>query len=81
MCLDVQIGHHPEGSSAGKYGQFRGGNRIKVSEEYFFRKFGVDEVIEGRKYIEDAGVEPASKGPVARFGSLLHSILGRGRSR
>jgi glycosyltransferase involved in cell wall biosynthesis len=79
VCLDVQIGHHPEGSSSGKYGQFRGGNRLKVSEEYFFRKFGVSEVVEGRKYIESASTEPASKGLKAKLGSMLDSMLGRGR--
>ena len=51
VSMDVRIGHHPEGSSK-KYARFRGGKRVKVSEKYFLDKFGVTEVIEGRKFID-----------------------------
>ena len=52
VCLDVEIGHHPEDNSA-QYLQFRKGERLKVSERYFFDKFDVEDVIEGPKLIGD----------------------------
>ncbi|MGB5102365.1 MAG: glycosyltransferase [Steroidobacteraceae bacterium] len=50
VCLDVEIGHHPEDNSP-EYLQFRKGERLKVSERHFFDKFDVDDVIEGPKLI------------------------------
>ncbi len=52
VSIDVAISHHPEGSSTGTYHKFRGGERLQVSEEYFYRKWGVSSVVEGSKYIE-----------------------------
>ena len=52
VCLEVEIGHHPEDNSA-QYLQFRKGERLKVSERYFFDKFDVEDVIEGPKLIGD----------------------------
>lgn len=54
VSIDVEIGHHPEGSSSGTYHKFRGGERLQVSEEYFLRKWGVNEIVEGPKYLEVA---------------------------
>jgi glycosyltransferase involved in cell wall biosynthesis len=61
VSLDVVIGHHPEGETA-DYGEFRHGERVRASERYFLRKFGVDEVVEGRKYIDEQGVVGAIRG-------------------
>jgi glycosyltransferase involved in cell wall biosynthesis len=52
VCTDVEIGHHPEDNSP-QYLQFRKGERLKVSERYFFDKFDVEDVIEGPKLIGD----------------------------
>jgi hypothetical protein len=49
VSLDVEIGHHPEGAQR-DYKQFRHGERVKVSERYFLQKFGIEEVVEGRKF-------------------------------
>jgi GT2 family glycosyltransferase len=51
VCLDVEIRHHPEGSSA-EYDRFRHGERVRASERYFQAKFGVSRVTEGRKFID-----------------------------
>ncbi len=54
VSLDVVIGHHPEGASS-DYEDFRHGERVRKSERYFLEKFGVDEVVEGRKYVDEQG--------------------------
>lgn len=69
VSIDVEIGHHPEGSSSGTYHRFRGGERLQVSEDYFRKKWGVDEIIEGPKYLEAArlsALERARRWLVAR---------------
>lgn len=67
VSLDVVIGHHPEGEAA-DYSEFRHGERVRTSERYFLEKFGVDEVIEGRKYIDEQGAVGAIR---SRWKSLL----------
>lgn len=71
VSLDVVIGHYPEGKPA-DYAEFRRGERVRTSEKYFLEKFGVDEVIEGRKYIDE---QRASFALVERLRSLA-SLLG-----
>jgi glycosyltransferase involved in cell wall biosynthesis len=53
VSLDVKIGHHPEQSS-GEYRKFRGGERLRVSEEYFLKKFGATSVVQESQYMEPA---------------------------
>ena len=75
VSLDVEIGHHPEGSSSGQYHQFRGGERLRVSEEYFLGKFGITEVIEGPKFIEQE-----ERGALSRIATQLGAWLGLARA-
>jgi glycosyltransferase involved in cell wall biosynthesis len=71
VSLDVVIGHHPEGASP-DYDDFRHGERVRTSEKYFLEKFGVDEVVEGRKYIDEQGASFA-------FREGLRSLVSRFR--
>lgn len=73
VSIDVEIGHHPEGSSSGTYHKFRGGDRLQVSEDYFLKKWGVHEIVEGPKYLE--GGRPSALERALRF------IRGRGGGR
>jgi glycosyltransferase involved in cell wall biosynthesis len=78
VSLDVVIGHHPE-TSAASYREFRHGERIRVSDQYFLQKFGLSDVVEGRKLHDDwAWIEPL---PVHRsaLGRLLDGVRGRSR--
>lgn len=56
VSIDIEIGHHPEGSSSGTYHKFRGGERLEVSEAYFLQKWGVTSIVEGQKYLESPPV-------------------------
>lgn len=80
VSLDVEIGHHPEGTSK-DYKKFRHGERVKVSERYFLQKFGLGGVIEGRKFDDDwnrnAGRASARPKSPFQFGRVLNTIRNR----
>jgi len=81
VSLDVEMGHHPEGSSA-SYGQFRHGERVRLSERYFLQKFDIAEVVEGRKFDADwtsGHAPPVGPGrpesrPGHRIGAIRHRL-------
>jgi len=75
VSLDVVIGHHPEGAAA-NYGRFRHGERVKVSERYFLDKFGVTQIVEGRKFDDDWGGAGGAQ-RASRFARLISKIRGR----
>jgi glycosyltransferase involved in cell wall biosynthesis len=80
VSLDVEIGHHPEGAQ-NDYKQFRHGERVKVSERYFLQKFGIEEVVDGRKFDDgwDRHTGSAAGGPKprSRFSRVLSGIRNR----
>jgi glycosyltransferase involved in cell wall biosynthesis len=75
VSLDVVIGHHPE-TSAASYREFRHGERIRVSDQYFLQKFGLSDVVEGRKLHDDwAWIEeiPVHRSAISRlFAGVRH---------
>jgi glycosyltransferase involved in cell wall biosynthesis len=77
VSLDVVIGHHPETSGA-SYKEFRHGERIRVSDQYFLQKFGLSGVVEGRKLHDDWHVTDETAGRSA-FGRLVSGIRHRAR--
>jgi glycosyltransferase involved in cell wall biosynthesis len=78
VSLDVVIGHHPE-TSAASYKEFRHGERIRVSDRYFLQKFGLSDVVEGRKLHDDWS--SIAEAPVNRsaIGRLFAGIRHRAR--
>lgn len=78
VSLDVVIGHHPE-TSAASYKQFRHGERIKVSDQYFLQKFGLSDVVEGRKLHDDWGSLDEGDTRRSALGRLFAGIRHRAR--
>jgi glycosyltransferase involved in cell wall biosynthesis len=80
VSLDVEIGHHLE-SAQRDYKPFRYRERVKVAERYFLQKFGVDEVVEGRKFDDgwDPNVDLADSRPEppSRLSRVLNEIRRR----
>lgn len=54
VCLDVQINHFPEKDN-GEYAKFRKGDRVKQSEQYLKKKFGIREMVNGPQYMGNVG--------------------------
>jgi glycosyltransferase involved in cell wall biosynthesis len=80
VSLDVEIGHHPQ-SSERSYKSFRHGERVKVSERYFLRKFGIDEVVDRRKFDDGwdrhSGSAAGAPKSTSRFSRLMSGIRNR----